>query len=151
MAGIVVRRDGAVGHVVFTNPGKFNAMTVQMWDDLPACIAGLDADPDIRVIVLSGDGDKAFVSGADISQFESERSDAAAQQRYVVSGMRPTTHRRGPASRWSRKFAASALPAGLGWRGVATSASAPTTRGIACRRAGSAWVPTRSACAASLI
>ena len=85
MASIVVRRDGAVGHVVFTNPGKFNAMTVQMWDDLPACIAGLDADPDIRVIVLSGDGDKAFVSGADISQFESERSDTAAQQRYVVA------------------------------------------------------------------
>ena len=85
MASIVVRRDGAVGHVVFTNPDKFNAMTVQMWDELPACIAGLDAEPQIRAIVLSGDGDKAFVSGADISQFESERGDAAAQQRYVVA------------------------------------------------------------------
>jgi enoyl-CoA hydratase len=85
MASLVVQRDGAVGRVVFTNPGKFNAMTVQMWDDLPTRIAELDADPDIRVIVLSGDGDQAFVSGADISQFEAERSDAAAQQRYVVS------------------------------------------------------------------
>ena len=54
MASIVVRRDGAVGHVVFTNPDKFNAMTVQMWDELPACIAGLDAEPQIRAIVLSG-------------------------------------------------------------------------------------------------
>ncbi|MCY7371339.1 MAG: enoyl-CoA hydratase/isomerase family protein [Polaromonas sp.] len=85
MASMKVSRDGAVGRVVLSNPDKLNAMTVQMWDALPGCIAGLDADPQVRVIVLSGDGDRAFVSGADISQFESERSDALAQQRYVLA------------------------------------------------------------------
>ena len=85
MANILVRRNGAVGHVVFSNVDKFNALTAHMWHDLPARIAELDADPDIRAIVLSGDGDRAFVSGADISQFEAERTDAQAQERYNKS------------------------------------------------------------------
>ncbi|RYX97041.1 MAG: enoyl-CoA hydratase [Comamonadaceae bacterium] len=82
MAGIVVRREGAVGYVLISNPEKFNAMTTQMWDDLPRQLAALDADPAVRVIVLSGDGERAFVSGADISQFEAERADASAQLTY---------------------------------------------------------------------
>jgi enoyl-CoA hydratase len=85
LAKIVLRRSGPVGHVVFSNPGKFNAMTTQMWHDLPSRIAELDADAAIRAIVLSGDGDKAFVSGADISQFGAERTDASAQERYGQS------------------------------------------------------------------
>ena len=85
MAKLLVRRDGAVGHIVFSNVNKFNAMTTQMWDDLPARIAELDADPSVRAIVLSGDGEKAFVSGDDISQFEAERTDAQAQERYTKS------------------------------------------------------------------
>ena len=85
MATILVRRTGAVGHLVFSNPEKFNAMTTQMWDDLPAHIEKLAADPDIRAIVLSGDGDKAFVSGADISQFGVERTGSISQQRYNES------------------------------------------------------------------
>lgn len=82
MADILVHRMGAVGHVVFSNVDKFNAMTTQMWQDLPAHVAELDTDPDIRAIVLSGEGDKAFVSGADISQFGSERTEALAQKNY---------------------------------------------------------------------
>lgn len=82
MANILVQRIGAVGHIVFSNAEKFNAMTTQMWQDLPARISELDADPQVRAIVLSGDGDKAFVSGADISQFSAERTHAEAQQRY---------------------------------------------------------------------
>ncbi len=85
MANIVLRRSGPVGHVVFSNPDKLNAMTTQMWRDLPGQIAELDADPDIRAIVLSGAGDKAFVSGADISQFGDERTDVLAQERYGQS------------------------------------------------------------------
>ena len=85
MANIVLRRCGAVGHVIFSNPDKFNAMTSQMWQDLPARIAELDADPAIRAIVLSGQGDQAFVSGADISQFAAERTDVLAQKRYGQS------------------------------------------------------------------
>jgi len=79
---ILVRREGAVGMAIMSNPDKYNAMSLQMWRDLSGRIAELDADPDVHVIVLAGDGDKAFVSGADISQFESQRTDAAAQERY---------------------------------------------------------------------
>ena len=85
MAHILVRRTGAIGHVVFSNVDKYNAMTTQMWHDLPSRIAEVDADSEIKAIVLSGDGDKAFVSGADISQFGAERTDPVAQQRYKKS------------------------------------------------------------------
>ena len=82
MADILIRRDGAVGTVVISNLEKHNAMTTGMWRDLALRMAELDADPAIVAIVLTGDGEQAFVSGADISQFETERSDAAAQERY---------------------------------------------------------------------
>ncbi len=82
MADILIRRDGAIGTVIISNLEKHNAMTMQMWRDLPMRIAELDADPSIVAIVLAGDGEQAFVSGADISQFETERSDASAQARY---------------------------------------------------------------------
>jgi enoyl-CoA hydratase len=79
---LIVRRDGPIGTIAFSNPAKFNAMSYDMWAGLPGAIGELDADPAIRVIVLEGDGDKAFVSGADISQFESNRSDPNSQARY---------------------------------------------------------------------
>ena len=82
MADILVRRDGPVGTVVFSNVDKHNAMTGAMWEALPSRIAELDADPGIRVIVLAGDGEQAFVSGADVSQFDAERTEPSAQQRY---------------------------------------------------------------------
>jgi enoyl-CoA hydratase len=83
MAEIRIRKDGHVGTVVISNPEKHNAMTVQMWQDLTHAIEQLDADGEVAVIVLKGEGTQAFVSGADISQFESERGDADAQQRYA--------------------------------------------------------------------
>jgi enoyl-CoA hydratase/carnithine racemase len=83
MPGILVQREGPVGTLLFSNPGKFNALTLDMWRALPQHIAQLDADPAIGVIVLAGEGTDAFVSGADISQFESERGERQAQQRYA--------------------------------------------------------------------
>jgi enoyl-CoA hydratase len=82
MADILVRRDGGIGALVFSNLEKHNAMTADMWEALPSRIDELDRDPGIRVIVLAGDGDKAFVSGADVSQFGANRSEPAAQRRY---------------------------------------------------------------------
>ena len=82
MPDILIRRDGAVGHVVISNPDKLNAMTAQMWQTLPQRIAELDADPAVHAIVLVGEGDKAFVSGGDISKFGAERADTASQQVY---------------------------------------------------------------------
>jgi enoyl-CoA hydratase/carnithine racemase len=82
MPELIVRRDGPIGRVIFSNPDKYNAMSHDMWAGLPGALQAFDADPAVRLVVLEGDGDKAFVSGADISQFESQRTDAAAQKRY---------------------------------------------------------------------
>ena len=82
MAELIVRRDGAVGRIVMSNPPRLNAMTLGMWEALPPAIEAFDRDPAVRVIVLEGDGERAFVSGADISQFGERRSDPASQARY---------------------------------------------------------------------
>ncbi len=82
LAQLLIRRDGAVGRIVFSNPAKFNAMSADMWRALPVELARLDADPSIRLVVLEGDGDKAFVSGADISQFETRRGTEDGQREY---------------------------------------------------------------------
>ena len=76
------RREGAVGHLVFNNPAKLNAVSLDMWDSFVAILKDFEADPTIRCLVVSGAGGKAFVSGADISKFESERANAEAQVRY---------------------------------------------------------------------
>ena len=82
MAEILTAKNGAVGTITMSNPTKMNAMSVQMWTDLPKAIRAFDADPEVRVIVIAGVGDKAFVSGADISQFDKLRSSAKTQDDY---------------------------------------------------------------------
>ena len=71
---LVGRKDGAVGHVIFNNPARHNAVSLNMWNAMSAVLDDFIADQDIRVLVVSGAGGKAFVSGADISKFESERA-----------------------------------------------------------------------------
>ena len=82
VAALLVRREGPTGTIVFSNPAKYNAMTLRMWQEFPQRLAELDRDPDIRVIVLEGDGEKAFVSGSDISEFASKRADPQSQALY---------------------------------------------------------------------
>jgi enoyl-CoA hydratase len=77
-----VRKEGAIGWIVFDNPERRNAVSVDMWEAIPKALAGFEADAEVRVVVLMGAGDKAFVSGADISQFEKQRSGPEAVQRY---------------------------------------------------------------------
>ena len=79
---IEARRDGAIGWLVFDNPARRNAVSIRMWQAIPKVLEDFGADPAVRVVVLAGAGDKAFVSGADISQFEAQRSDPEAVQRY---------------------------------------------------------------------
>ncbi len=74
--------DGAIGWLTFDNPARRNAMTVAMWAGVSDALAGFAADPAVRLVVMRGAGQDAFVSGADISEFEKERADAAAQARY---------------------------------------------------------------------
>ena len=71
---IHLHKQGHVGTIVFDNQAKFNAMNYDMWVGLPRFIQDCVDDHDIRLIVLTGAGEKAFVSGADISQFGERRS-----------------------------------------------------------------------------
>jgi enoyl-CoA hydratase/carnithine racemase len=85
---IIGRRDGPIGWLIFNNPLRRNAVSLDMWEAIPRVLADFEADPDIRVIVLTGAGEQAFVSGADISQFEAERASPEANARYgLVSGL----------------------------------------------------------------
>src|SRR5882724_10120627 len=74
-------KDG-VGIVTFNNPEKRNAMSLEMWEGLGQALTELRDDDDVRVVILVGAGDKAFVSGADISQFEKTRHNATASEEY---------------------------------------------------------------------
>jgi enoyl-CoA hydratase len=78
---LAVVQDG-VGRVVFNQPEKRNAMSVDMWAGMGEALDRFAADPAVRCVVLQGAGDKAFVSGADISQFEQNRANADAQRDY---------------------------------------------------------------------
>src|SRR6185437_8352313 len=73
--------DG-VGVLTFNNPEKRNAMSLEMWEGVGQVLTEFRDDPEVRVVVLVGAGDKAFVSGADISQFEKNRHNAAASEEY---------------------------------------------------------------------
>ena len=79
MAELKTTIAGGVATVLFSNLPKMNAMSYDMWQAVPTVFAGLDADPAVRLIVCAGDGDKAFISGADISQFEKLRGTVDAQ------------------------------------------------------------------------
>ena len=79
---ILARVEGAVGWMVFNNPERRNAVSVEMWAAIPRILARFDADPAVRVIALTGQGDRAFVAGADISQFEQQRSSPETQAAY---------------------------------------------------------------------
>lgn len=74
--------DDGVGLITLNQPEKRNAMTVEMWQALEEVLTAWNANPDVRVVVLTGAGDRAFASGADISQFEKLRSNAAATEVY---------------------------------------------------------------------
>ena len=73
---MIARIDGAIGWMIFNNPARRNAVSSDMWAAIPAIVDAFERDPRVRVIVLRGAGDRAFVSGADISQFEQQRASA---------------------------------------------------------------------------
>jgi enoyl-CoA hydratase/carnithine racemase len=76
----------AVAVVTINNPGKRNALSSEIRAALPGLLAALQADGDVRVVVLTGAGDKAFASGADISEFAQRRTSAAARAEYDRAG-----------------------------------------------------------------
>jgi enoyl-CoA hydratase/carnithine racemase len=76
------RKEAGIGYVIFNNPERHNAVSLDMWEAASGFLDNFRNDKSIRVVVLTGAGGKAFVSGADISKFEEERSDEKAIARY---------------------------------------------------------------------
>jgi len=76
------RIEEGVGYITFNNPDKHNAVSIEMWDALEKILDNFKKSNKIRVIVLNGAGGKSFVSGADISKFDKERSSKEAVLSY---------------------------------------------------------------------
>lgn len=82
---MLAEKRGAVGIMTFNNPERHNAVSLDMWDAADCILSDFVKDDAVRVIVLTGAGGKAFVSGADISKFEDERATEAEVKRYNVA------------------------------------------------------------------
>jgi enoyl-CoA hydratase len=82
---IAEKADG-IGWMTFNQPSRRNAMTFTMWQAIPAIMESFQNDPDVRVVVMKGAGDKAFVSGADISEFASTRASVEQTRAYDEAG-----------------------------------------------------------------
>lgn len=74
--------DAAAGHIIFNNPERYNAVSLEMWDAVEIALSDFAENDEVRVVILSGAGGKAFVSGADISKFEKERGSKEATEHY---------------------------------------------------------------------
>ena len=79
---LLLEKDGPIGWIVFNQPEKRNAVSQEMWQLMPEYVNDLSKDDAIRVVILRGGGDKSFVSGADISQFEENRATEDARAEY---------------------------------------------------------------------
>jgi enoyl-CoA hydratase len=76
------RKEGKVGYLTFNNPERHNAVSLEMWEAASGFLEDFKKDNNIRVVVVTGAGGKAFISGADISKFEKERSTQEGVDRY---------------------------------------------------------------------
>jgi enoyl-CoA hydratase/carnithine racemase len=79
---MLAAKAGGIGTMTFNNPERRNAVSMEMWEAAEAILADFRDDPEVRVVVITGAGGKAFVSGADISKFESERASEEAVRAY---------------------------------------------------------------------
>jgi enoyl-CoA hydratase len=85
---MLMEKDGPLGWIIFNQPEKRNAVSQEMWQMVPEIVQDLEGDPQIRVIILRGAGDQAFVAGADISQFKDRRRNMADEESYRrISGL----------------------------------------------------------------
>ena len=75
---MLAETDVPIGTMTFNNPARYNAVSSAMWERASEIIDAFAADESVRVMVVTGAGEKAFVSGADISEFEGQQSNAEA-------------------------------------------------------------------------
>ena len=79
---MIAEKDGAIGRLIFNNPARHNAVSLDMWQAVERIMDDFENDDAIRVIIVSGAGGKAFVSGADISEFKEKRASEEAAAAY---------------------------------------------------------------------
>ena len=79
---LLLEKDGPIGWIIFNQPEKRNAVSQEMWQLMPDYVRDLATDDAIRVVILRGAGDRAFVAGADISQFKERRRNMADEEEY---------------------------------------------------------------------
>ena len=84
MDKMLSRKEGRVGYVIFNNPERHNAVSLEMWEATAKILEDFGKDDEVRVVVLTGAGGKAFVSGADISKFASERASLEDTRSYNI-------------------------------------------------------------------
>jgi enoyl-CoA hydratase len=75
---LVVEKKGNVGWIVFHQPARRNAINNAMWRGIPPAMKQFDADPEVRCVAFRGEGDQAFSAGADVSEFDKNRSSTEA-------------------------------------------------------------------------
>lgn len=85
---IITEQSGDIARIIFNQPEKRNAVSLEMWEAVEAAAGRFASDPSVRILILSGAGGKAFVSGADISKFESERASEEAVAHYNATTKR---------------------------------------------------------------
>lgn len=85
---MIARQDGPIGWIIFNQPERHNAVSLAMWQALEIIVDHYERNPEVRVIVVRGAGDKAFVSGADISEFETQRASPEATRNYNETSQR---------------------------------------------------------------
>lgn len=77
---IRTQKEDHLGWIIFDHPERRNAISAHMWEAIPAAADEMERDPQVRVVVMRGAGDVAFVSGADISEFEHSRTGPHAEE-----------------------------------------------------------------------
>lgn len=85
---IITEQSGDIARIIFNQPEKRNAVSLEMWEAVEASVTRLADDETVRILILSGAGGKAFVSGADVSKFETERASKDAVAHYNATTKR---------------------------------------------------------------
>ncbi len=85
---IITEQSGEIARIIFNQPEKRNAVSLEMWEAVEEAASRYAADNSVRILILSGAGGKAFVSGADVSKFESERASKEAVDHYNATTKR---------------------------------------------------------------
>lgn len=84
---IIAEVDDGIGWLTFNQPERRNAVSLEMWQGIGDALEAFEHDDEVRVVIMQGAGGKAFASGADISEFDSHRSNAEQRKAYgEISG-----------------------------------------------------------------